>query len=55
MLELDVLELVRMDLRSTTSFQSTPVFMTLRFSIEVTLLRRLRANSKPTREMRSIS
>jgi hypothetical protein len=34
---------------------STPVFITLRFSIEVTLLRRLRANSKPTRAMRSIS
>ncbi len=29
--------------------------MTLRFSIEVTLLRRLRASSKATRPMRSIS
>ncbi len=32
-----------------TSFQSTPLFITLRFSIEVTLLRRLRASSKATR------
>ncbi len=32
-----------------TSFQSTPVFMTLRFSIEVTLLRRWRASSNATR------
>ena len=39
----------------TTSFHSTPDFMTLRFSIEVTLLRRLRARSKATRAMRSIS
>lgn len=38
-----------------TSFQSTPVFMTLRFSIEVTLLRRLRARSNATRPIRSIS
>ncbi len=38
-----------------TSFQSTPDFMTLRLSIEVTLLRRLRASSKATRPMRSIS
>ena len=54
MLELDVLEFARVQ-RVTTSFQSTPVFMTLRFSIEVTLLRRLRASSKATRAMRSIS
>ena len=32
-----------------TSFQSTPDFMTLRFSIDVTLLRRVRASSKATR------
>ena len=39
----------------TTSFHKTPVFITLRFSIDVTLLRRLRASSKATRAMRSIS
>src|SRR6266849_3599299 len=39
----------------TTSCQSTPVFITLRFSMDVTLLRRLRASSKATRAMRSIS
>jgi hypothetical protein len=39
----------------TTSFHSTPDFMTLRFSIEQTLLARVRASSKATPEMRSIS
>jgi hypothetical protein len=38
-----------------TSFHRTPVFITLRFSIEVTLLRRLRASSNATRPIRSIS
>ena len=39
----------------TTWFHSTPVFMTLRFSAECTLFLRLRARSKATRAMRSIS
>ena len=51
MLERDVLELARVHLVDHPC-QSTPVFITLRFSIEVTLLRRLRASSKATREMR---
>ena len=55
MLERHVLELALRAAASTTSCQSTPVFITLRFSIEVTLLRRLRASSKATRAMRSIS
>ena len=38
-----------------TSCHRTPDFMTLRFSAEVTLLRRLRARSNATRPMRSIS
>ncbi len=38
-----------------TSFQSTPDFMTLRFSIDVTLFLRFLASSKATRPMRSIS
>ena len=38
-----------------TSCQSTPDFITLRFSDEVTLLVRLRASSNATRPMRSIS
>jgi len=53
-LEHNVLELARVHWL-TTSCQSTPVFITLRFSIEVTLLRRLRASSNATRVMRSIS
>ncbi len=39
----------------TTSFHRTPVRMTLRFSAECTLLPRLRARSKATLAMRSIS
>ena len=42
-------------MRVTTSFHSTPVFITLRFSAEDTLLRRVFARSKATRAMRSIS
>ena len=39
----------------TTWRQSTPVFITLNFSADETLLRRFRAMSKATRAMRSIS
>ena len=39
----------------TTSFHNTPDFMTLRFSIEQTSFLRVRASSKATAEMRSIS
>jgi hypothetical protein len=39
----------------TTSFHNTPDFMTLRFSIEQTSVARVRASSKATAAMRSIS
>ena len=39
----------------TTSFQRTPDFITLRFSIEQTRFARTRASSKATAAMRSIS
>ncbi|MNL54840.1 hypothetical protein D3C87_1782040 [compost metagenome] len=39
----------------TTWFHNTPDFMTLRFSIEQTRLLRVRASSKATPAMRSIS
>jgi hypothetical protein len=39
----------------TTWFHNTPDFMTLRFSIEQTRLPRVRASSKATPAMRSIS
>ena len=39
----------------TTWFHSTPDFITLRFSAEATFLPRVRARSKATRAMRSIS
>ena len=41
--------------RVTTSFHSTPVFITLRFSADATFLRRVRASSKATRATRRIS
>jgi hypothetical protein len=41
--------------RVTTCFHSTPDFMTLCFSADDTLLRRVLASSKATRVIRSIS